>query len=157
MEETQLYFPLFVSLKGKKCLIIGSGDIGTRRAAALSEFQCDVQVIAPEISEAMKRLQDAGKVQVSVRKYQEGDCKGAFLVVAATNDRTINRQIGWEGKAAGAFVSVADAKEECTFFFPGIAVNRQEKTVIGVTACGQNHALAKKITDDCRKIVRDFE
>lgn len=153
MEETPLFFPLFVSLKGKKCLIVGGGSIAARRAGTLSQFQCEVQVIAPELSEEMKALQREGRVQVTLRRYQEKDCIGAFLVVAATNDRNINQQVGREAKEMGAFVSVADAKEECTFFFPGIAMNEQEKTVIGVTASGGNHGLAKKLTAACKNIL----
>ena len=155
MEETPLFFPLFVSLQGKKCLIVGGGTIASRRAETLSQFQCEVEVIAPRLSEAMKKLEKSGMVQVKLKQYETGDCMGAFLVVAATDDRQVNRQIGREAKEAGAFVSVADAREECSFFFPGVAVNPQQKTVIGVTASGQNHKLVKELTKSCRKIVEE--
>ena len=156
MEETPLYFPLFVSLQDRKCLIVGGGNIAFRRASTLSEFSCEILVIAPELSEGMKKLQKEGKVKVQLRKYEANDCREAFLVVAVINDRELNREIGREGKEAGAFVSVADAREECTFFFPGIAFDRDNKAVVGITASGQNHKLARGLTDVCRKILREF-
>lgn len=156
MEETLLYFPLFVSLQDKKCLIVGGGNIAFRRASTLSEFSCEILVIAPELSEGMKKLQKEGKVKVQLRKYEVDDCREAFLVVAATNDRELNRAIGKDGKEVGAFVSVADAREECTFFFPGVACDKESKAVVGVTASGQNHKLARELTNVCRKMLREF-
>lgn len=156
MEETPLYFPLFIPLQGKKCLIVGGGNIASRRAFTLSKFQCEIFVIAPELSEDMKKLQEDGKIKVQLREYQADDCRGAFLVVAATNDRELNRQIGKEGKEAGAFVSVADAREECSFFFPGVALDKEKKTVVGITASGENHKLAKELTKACRKLLREI-
>ena len=110
MTENASRFPLFVDLTGRRCVIVGGGAIAQRRAAVLSRFGAAVTVIAPTWT---------GDVP-GVDWQAPGDLKGAFLAVAATNDRSVNRQVGEEARALGIPVTVADCREECTFFFPAV-------------------------------------
>lgn len=114
MIENPSRFPLFVDLQGKKCVIVGGGAIAARRAAVLRHFGGDVVVVAPEWIGA------AEGVRWLSRAYAPGDLAGACLVVAATDSRAVNRQVGEEARALGVPVTVADCREECTFFFPAI-------------------------------------
>lgn len=148
-----MYFPIFVSLEHKKCVVIGGGIIAVRRVRTLLDFCNDITVISPSICQEMEMLVKEQKISYCCRSYQPGDGKDVFLLVAATNDRMVNHQAGEEAKAFGAFVSVADCKEECNFFFPGIATQEESGAVIGVCASGKNHSLAKKLTEQCRKLI----
>ena len=148
-----MYFPMFVSLDKKKCIVIGGGKIAARRVRTLLDFCNDITVIAPRVCPEMEELIKEEKVCYCCRNYQQGDGKDAFLVVAATNNRMVNRQAGEEAKHVGAFVSVADCKEECNFFFPGVATQKESGAVIGVCASGKNHSLAKKLTKQCRALI----
>ena len=114
MTENASRFPLFVDLTGQRCVVVGGGAIAARRAAVLVRFGAAVTVIAPTWPGAVSG------VDWQARLYAPGDLKGAFLAVAATNDRSVNRQVGEEARALGIPVTVADCREECTFFFPAV-------------------------------------
>ncbi|MDR3766413.1 MAG: precorrin-6A reductase [Butyricicoccus sp.] len=133
-------FPLFVSLKGKKVLIVGAGQIAARRIGVLQRFSAAVQVIATE-----KRA-DIG-LPVEQRAFIESDVDGAALVVAATDDRAVNHRVFVACQARGIPVSVADCAAESTFFFPAICEGKG--MVAGLVSGGRDHhavsAMAKRI------------
>lgn len=153
-EHSNPYFPIFFNLKGKKIIVAGAGTIGTRRVKSLLGFGAAIVVIAPEISEELKKLSEEtnNNLLLLERNYQTADCTNAFWVIAATNSREINYQIGVDAKNNGALVTVSDAKEESTVYFPGIA--REDNIVIGITASGKNHFMARKVTERCRDYLR---
>ena len=149
MDLQEYRFPLFLDLRGKKAVIVGGGKIALRRAAVLLSFGAAVTLIAPEceaVPEGVSFLQ---------RPYAPGDLAGAFLAVAATNSREVNRQVGQEAAQSGIFVSVADRKEESTFFFPAICAGGG--LIAGVVSHGGEHkktaAAAKKI----RSVLEELE
>ena len=93
---------------------MGGGAIARRRAEVLTRFGGAVTVIAPAW------LGGVPGVRWERRAYAPGDLAGAFLAVAATGDRRVNRRVGEEARALGIPVSVADRREECSFFFPAV-------------------------------------
>ena len=97
-------FPLFVSLAGKKCVVVGAGKIAARRIGVLKRFGAEVAVIAPE--------DKAGVGLTHCRGYEKSDLSGAFLAVAATNDRAVNHRIAQDCAARGIPCSVADCAAE---------------------------------------------
>lgn len=135
------YFPLFVSLKDKKAVIIGGGAVAYRRAAALIDFKIKIKVVAPEFCTDMIKLADKEKVELIQRKYQKGDLDGAYIAVAASSDRQVNRQTGRDANGLGVFVSVADCKEESSFYFPGLI--HTDSLVVGVSSGGEHPSLVK--------------
>lgn len=145
------YFPLFISLEGKKVVVVGAGTIGLRRIKALCEFGCEITVIDPAAGRELEQL----PVRHLKRRYQPGDVRGAFLVLAATNDRTINEAIHSECEEEQIPVNIADCREQSSFYFPGLI--SKESVVVGVTAGGTDHRLAKEVTDAIRKIVTEQE
>ena len=114
MTENASRFPLFVDLTGRRCVIVGGGAIAQRRAAVLSRFGAAVTVIAPTWTGGVP------EVEWQARPYAPGDLRGAFLAVAATDDRQVNRQVGEEARRLGTPVTVGARREECTFFFPAV-------------------------------------
>ena len=81
------YFPMFVDLSGRQVTVVGGGSVALRRSETLLYFGVDIKVIAPEIRSEFYRLDSEGKVVLCNREYQEGDAKGADLVIAASNCR----------------------------------------------------------------------
>jgi precorrin-6A/cobalt-precorrin-6A reductase len=150
----QAYFPLFVSLKNKKIKIFGAGNIAARRIAALLQFDAEIEVIAPEYSDIVLELSQNKLITIIKREYIFGDCTTASIVIAATNDKEVNRKIGEECKSLNIPVSVADNKELCSFFFP--AVIKHDNMVIGLTSSGEDHAKVKKIADNLRQRINDI-
>lgn len=153
MKKEKMYFPIFISLEGKRCVVIGGGEIAARRVETLLNFCEEITVIAPKVCRKMQILIEENHLSYQSRCFQTGDCKEAFLVVVATDCRQVNKQAGEEGTAAGALVSVADSQSECNFLFPGIALNQENGAVIGVCSSGRNHKLAKELTNKCKEII----
>lgn len=138
-EEALPRFPLFVSLAGKKCVVIGAGKIAARRIGVLQRFGAEVAVIAPE--------DKAGVGLTHCRGYEKSDLSGAFLAVAATNNRAVNHSIAQDCAERVIPCSVADCAAESTFFFP--AVCEGGGLTAGVVSRGAAHgktaAAAKRI------------
>ena len=146
MTENASRFPLFVDLTGRRCVIVGGGAIAQRRAAVLSRFGAAVTVIAPTWTGGVP------EVEWQARPYAPGDLSGAFLAVAATDDRQVNRQVGEEARRLGIPVTVADRREECTFFFPAICEGG------GITAGlisqrGEDHRRAARAAKRVREVL----
>jgi precorrin-6A/cobalt-precorrin-6A reductase len=141
------YFPMYVNLRGKRVLIVGGGKIAARRIETLLKFDCDITVVSPEADAAVLEHCNSKRLTLRARRYNARDLESADMVLAATNDREVNRRVGLEANALGIPVSVADAREECAFYFPAIV--EHDGMVIGLSSQGQSHhgvsALAKKL------------
>lgn len=144
------YFPLFIDLSKEEVLVVGAGKIGMRRIQSLHSFTSHITVIDPKVDEVTKQYFITHKITYKKRPYKIGDCQGKYLVIAATNCREVNHQIGEDCKKAGSLAIISDCKEECTVYFPGIV--RKENLVVGVTASGKNHKLASEITKQIREL-----
>lgn len=146
------YFPLFVSLEQKKIVVVGGGAIATRRVQTLLGFECSILVISPVITDELSTFVIQKKVDWIQSEYDLSlwhTLKEVVCVIATTNHRKINHQVYLDAKKKKIWVNVCDAKEECDFYFPGIVTG--ESVVIGITASGTNHKLAKCVTDKIRK------
>ncbi len=134
-------FPMFIDIENKLAVIVGGGKIALRRAQTLVKFGCDVKIIAPKCEKELFAIKG---VEVIQREYCTGDCKGAFIVVGATDNATVNERVVKEGRALGAYVNASHKKELCDFYFPGV-VTKGENIVIGVSASGSDHKGAKEM------------
>ena len=147
MEKTS-HFPLFVDLTGQSCVIVGGGAVASRRAGVLARFGAKVTLIAPAWTE-----KTAGVRWLS-RPYRPGDLEGAFLAVAATDDRNVNRAVGEEARLRGIPVSVSDCREECTFFFPAVCEGGGVTAGI-VSRGGEDHRRTARAAEAVRRILEE--
>lgn len=138
------YLPIFYQLKSQRCLVVGGGDIATRKASLLQRAGANVRVVALEISASMTKLlaQNPQSEQFQ-REFSASDLDGVALVIAATDDNAVNRQVSEQAKARHIPVNVVDNPELCTFILPSI-VDRSP-LVIAVSSGGQSPVLARLI------------
>ena len=148
-QQPPYHFPLFVDLQGKRLVVVGGGSIARRRIDSLLPFGGDLVVIATSLKGS-----DDGFTWLA-RRYEPGDLEGAFLAVAATDDREVNRQVGEEAKAMGIPVSVCDRKEECTFFFPALCEG--DGLIAGVVSRGADHHLTARAAKAIRRTLEELE
>ncbi len=123
-------FPLFVDMTGRRCLVVGSGKIGLRRADVLLRYGAHVTLVAPDAAQL-------DGVTCIRRAFVPSDVNGMFFVTAATNDRAVNREISALCAQQNIFVSTADAPEESSVFFP--AVRAAGGLSAGVVSDGTDH------------------
>ncbi len=142
------YFPLFINLEGRDVLVAGAGKVASRRAGMLLSFGAEVTVVAPKAERQIRDLHDAGKICWLQRPVEGQDVEGRALVVAATNDAACNDELARICREKKIPVNHAGNSALCDFYFPGIA--RRDYLVIGVTASGRDHHLAKEVSTKLR-------
>jgi len=138
-------FPIFLKLEGRRCLVVGAGKVGTQKIAGLLDAGAEVAVVDPEPSVAVREF--LGKrVQWHDRKYFPGDLEGVYLVVAATSDEQVNRQIYNEAQRRGILANVVDVPPLCDFYYP--AVVRRGALTVAVSSGGESPHLAQRVRDE---------
>jgi uroporphyrin-III C-methyltransferase/precorrin-2 dehydrogenase/sirohydrochlorin ferrochelatase len=111
------FLPIFANIRGKTCLVVGGGSVAARKAGVLLEAGAKVRVVAPEIDEELKNEQG---VEAVVAHFEAQHLDGAILVIAATNDRSVNKQVSELAQASNIPVNVVDDPELCSFIMPAI-------------------------------------
>ena len=148
------YFPLFVDLSEKKVYVIGAGTIAKRRIRSLIDFTDCLTVVAPEVNPELNSLEQEKKIMILRKKFDLQDITDADLVIAATNDHTLNNDIYEFCRKNNIMVNVCNDKEKCDFYFPGLAM--KENVVVGVTANGTNHKMARKAVEKIREMLEEW-
>ena len=145
-------FPVFIDLQDRKIIVIGGGNIALRRIQTLLPFGGKITVISPGLHEDLLDLFHNHQIGWLKKEYAKGDCKQGYMVLACTNDRNVNYSVYKETKEMDCYRNNCDCKEESNFYFPGIA--SKGEIVVGITASGTNHHLAKSVT---KKIQQELE
>ena len=139
------YYPVCLNLTGKKCLVFGGGPIAEDKIAKLQSTGAQVTIVSPTVTPNLQAWAHRGDFQWQPREYQAGDMEGAFLSIAATNDRQVNHEIFQEAERLGVLMNVVDDPEQCTFIAPAI-VQRGQVT-LAISTGGASPALARKLRE----------
>ena len=134
---------MFVDLSDKNIVVVGGGNIATRRVKTLLQFTRNVTAVAPKATAELQELGKTGYVNLIMRPVKRTDFQKAYMVIAATNDWKLNDEIYRVCKEEGIYVNVADDKSKCDFYFPGIYMH--DEVVVGIAASGLNHKRARKV------------
>jgi uroporphyrin-III C-methyltransferase/precorrin-2 dehydrogenase/sirohydrochlorin ferrochelatase len=111
------YLPIFADVRNKLCLVVGGGGVGKRKAGVLLEAGAKVRVVAPQIEPALAELKGVNAI---VARFDAQHLEDITLVIAATNDRSVNRQVSELARARNIPVNVVDDPELCSFIMPAI-------------------------------------
>ncbi len=139
------YYPVYLNLAGKHCVILGGGGIAQGKIAALRDAGASITLISPQATDGIKRAAQRGHIVWLEREYQAGDLDGAFIAVAATNVWHVNRQIYEEAEAKGVLLNVVDDPDQCSFIAPSIV--RREPVTLAISTGGASPALARKMRE----------
>jgi len=137
------YVPIFLAVAGRRCLVVGGGEVAARKVATLLAAGAEVCVVSPHLNGALTTLASRGRIRHVAREYASGDLDGASLIYAATDDAELHRRMHDEAGARGIPINVADAPELCSFIVP--AVLNQGALQIAVSTAGASPAMAKRI------------
>ena len=138
-------YPVFLDLHDVPVLLVGGGQIASRKAAGLVAAGARLTVIAPLVHPALAEMAAA----VVLRPFAEGDCAGFRLVMTATDDPAVNARVHVDATAAGIWVNSADDPANCSFILPAVA--RRGAVVAAVSTGGASPALASHL----RSVIAD--
>lgn len=140
-------FPLFLKLSGRRCLVVGAGNLAESKIESLRSANGDVTVIAPQIRASILDLAASGEINLLQREFVSGDISGAetkyFLVVAATDVPAVNRTVYHEAVASDALCNAVDDPPFCDFYFPSVV--RRGDLQIAISTAGASPALAQRL------------
>ena len=137
------FFPIFFDIKNKPCLVVGGGEVATRKAGMLMQSGALITVVAPELTRTLKELADAGKITHVAEKFRPEHLGEAVLAIAATNDRAANEQVSVAAKILRIPVNVVDNPDLCSFIMPSV-IDRSP-LVIAISSGGTSPVLARVI------------
>jgi precorrin-2 dehydrogenase len=137
--EGAVLYPIFLNLDGKRCVVVGGGEVANRKAGKLLQTRASVAVISPEVKPELESM----AVEVHRRPYKEGDLEGAFLVFATTDRRAVNAAVAREARERGIPVNVADEPSEGDFALPSTL--RRGHLQVAVSTGGASPTLARRI------------
>jgi precorrin-2 dehydrogenase/sirohydrochlorin ferrochelatase len=143
------YFPIFLDIKNRNCLVVGGGDVGTRKVEKLLECGASVTVVSIDTTEKLKRLFEDRHIALIERAYRPSDLESRFLVIGATNDERLNRQLSMDAEKHNLLCNIADRPKACNFILPAIV--QQGDLVLAISTSGKSPAFAKKVRKDLEK------
>jgi siroheme synthase-like protein len=138
-------YPVVLRIFGRRCVVVGGGEVATRKVGALVRDGAELLVVAPEISPEIERLEETGGVTVERRPFEPSDLDGAFLAIAATDSRAINQLVTDEAHARGVLVNVIDDPGACDFSVPAIV--RRKDITLAISTGGRSPAFARYLRE----------
>ncbi len=143
------YYPVYLDIKNRNCLVIGGGSVGTRKVLTLLTCGANVTVVSTAVTEKLQELSNNGVIELQKRPFQTTDLDHRFLVIGATDNQELNFKIHAEAERRGLLCNIADRPEACNFILPSI-VNRGD-LIIAISTSGKSPAFAKKLRKHLEK------
>ena len=146
----KVYYPIFLDLSGKRCVVVGGGRIAERKCSTLIKTGARITVISPAITKRLAGYREKGLIRHIPRGYKSCDVKTAFIVIAATDSGETNEKVSKDVLAAGKLLNVVDVPSRCNFIVPSVL--RRGLLTIAISTGGASPALAKAIRKELQKL-----
>lgn len=161
------YFPMFVDMTERECLIVGGGNVAYRKVMVMLDFGAKVTVVAEDICDELRKLiagdranngwfssDAADRITIIKRRFERKDCDGMEMVIAATDDNALNHEIAEYCKAKGIMVNAVDQKADCSFIFPSYV--KEKKLVAAFSSGGNSPVLTQYLKGKEQEILTPF-
>jgi precorrin-2 dehydrogenase/sirohydrochlorin ferrochelatase len=142
-KQASPYYPIFLNIQGRKCLVIGGGKVALRKVKVLLEHGSDVKVISPVLCPELNQLAADGAIRAIKRDYKSEDLQHAFIAIAATDDAKTNERVASEARRREILTNVVDDPKNSDFIVPSYF--ERGDIIIAVSTSGRSPALARKI------------
>jgi len=150
MLDTPFYIAC-LKLDGRRCVVVGGGEIGLEKVEGLLACDGDVTLVAPAACPELEAYAREGSIRWERRPYEPADLEGTFMVIAATNDTEVNIGVYEDAERRAMLVNIVDVPPLCNFILPAIV--RTAPLAIAISTAGASPALAKRIK---REIADEF-
>jgi len=145
------FLPVGLDVRGKNCLVIGGGNIGTRKALTLTRAGAVVTVISPTVTGKLTGQIEAGHIRWVKDSFQEKHLGDAFLVVAATNDEALNAAVIRAAVQSGALVCDASSADRSQVIFG--ALLEDDDVTVAIFTGGRDPAQARRTRDQIANLI----
>ena len=142
MLETPFYIAC-LRLTGRRCVVVGGGEVGLEKVEGLLACDGDVVLVAPEAEPGLVELAEEGSIRWERRPYEPGDLDRTFIAIAATSDTDVNIRVFDDAERRAMLVNVVDVPPLCNFILPAIV--RTGPLAIAISTAGASPALAKRM------------
>jgi siroheme synthase-like protein len=142
MLETPFYIAC-LRLSGRRCVVVGGGEVGLEKVEGLLACDGDVVLVAPDAVPELRELADEGSIRWESREYRAEDLEGTFIVIAATADTDVNIRVFEDAERRAMLVNVVDVPPLCNFILPAIV--RTGPLAVAISTAGASPALAKRM------------
>ena len=144
------YIPIFLDVTGRRCVVVGGGEIAARKVESLLAAGAEVAIVSPVLSApSLIAIVDRGLATHIARAYHRGDIAGCALAYAATDDEDLHRALAEEARALGIPLNVVDVPELCSFIAP--AVVKRGALQIAISTGGASPAFAARLRRELEK------
>ena len=148
-ERASPYYPISLNIQGKKCLVVGGGQVALRKVKTLLEHNANVEVVSPILCPELNQLATDGAIRTIKRDYKPEDLHHAFISIVATDNVKTNERVVSEARRRGILVNVVDDPKNSDFIVPSY-LKRGDVTV-AVSTSARSPALARKIRSELEK------
>jgi uroporphyrin-III C-methyltransferase/precorrin-2 dehydrogenase/sirohydrochlorin ferrochelatase len=145
------FYPVFLNLRGRHCVVVGGGAIAEQNVVGLLEAGARVTIVSPELTWKLEDLVSTGAIEVRRRSYERGDLEGAFIAIAATDDRSANAAVWDEAEERSILLNAVDDLPHCSFIAP--AVHRVGDIAVAISTAGKAPALAVRLRERISKLI----
>jgi precorrin-2 dehydrogenase/sirohydrochlorin ferrochelatase len=140
----KVFYPMFVDLEGRRCLVVGGGPVATEKVEKLLDHGAVMRLVSPRLSPGLEEMVGQGAVaELHRRAYRPEDLNDCFLVIAATNLDAINRMVWQDAEARNLLCNIVDVPPLCNFIVPSIV--RRGELALAVSTGGASPVVAKHI------------
>jgi len=144
------YYPVYLDLRGRRCVVVGGGEVAERKVRRLLDSGAEVFVTGKDLTEGLKDMKREGKLRHIEADYGETHIEGAFLVIGATDSREVNEAVCRDAHKKGILVNIVDDPVRCDFLLPSLF--ERGDLQIAVSTGGKSPALARKLRQDMEGI-----
>jgi len=137
------YYPINLSIKKKNCLVVGGGQVSLRKVKRLVTCEANIRIISPQVLPQLVEISQTYSIDIQYRKIQANDLDNIFMVVAATNDESVNTSIAGWARKRNVLCNIADQPDASDFTLPSII--EQGDLIITISTNGKSPAVSKFI------------
>lgn len=141
-----MYYPVYLNLNGKHCVIIGGGNESAKKLEHLLNCGARITIISPKISPDIRQRVEKNEVAWKARPYRRGDIKNAYIAIAATNQMSVNQAVAEEAKLEKTILNVVDVTDLCDFIAP--AIIKRGDVIVAISTGGASPALARRLREE---------
>ncbi len=135
------YYPVYLDINDRNCLVVGGGRVGTRKVKGLLESGAQVTVVSLDVTQTITTWAAEKKIRLFQRAYKANDLDGHFMVIGATDNEVLNRQIYTDAEKRNMLCNIADWPQGCNFILP--AVIRRGDLSLAISTSGKSPAFAR--------------